>query len=42
MFLILSSYASAVEISGNVALSSDYIWRGMTQTQGDPFGQRWF
>ena len=35
MFLILSSYASAVEISGNVALSSDYIWRGMTQTQGD-------
>ena len=35
MFLILSSYASAVEISGNVALSSDYIWRGMTQTDGD-------
>ena len=31
MFLILSSYASAVEISGNVGLSSDYIWRGMTQ-----------
>ena len=36
MFLILSSYASAVEISGNVGLSSDYIWRGMTQTAGDP------
>ena len=35
MFLILSSYASAVEISGNVALSSDYIWRGVTQTDGD-------
>ena len=35
MFLILSSYASAVEISSNVALSSDYIWRGMTQTDGD-------
>ena len=35
MFLILSSYASAVEISGNVGLSSDYIWRGMTQTSGD-------
>ena len=35
MFLILSSYASAVEISGNVGLSSDYIWRGMTQTDGD-------
>ena len=35
MFLILSSYASATEISGNVGLSSDYIWRGMTQTNGD-------
>jgi uncharacterized protein (TIGR02001 family) len=35
MFLILSSYASAVEISSNVGLSSDYIWRGMSQTQGD-------
>ena len=35
MFLILSSYASAVEISSNVGLSSDYIWRGMTQTEGD-------
>jgi uncharacterized protein (TIGR02001 family) len=35
MFLIVSSYASAVEISGNVGLSSDYIWRGMTQTNGD-------
>ena len=35
MFLILSSYASAVEISSNVGLSSDYIWRGMTQTSGD-------
>ena len=35
MFLILSSYASAVEISSNVGLSSDYIWRGMSQTAGD-------
>ena len=35
MFLILSSYASAAEISGNVGLSSDYIWRGITQTNGD-------
>ena len=35
MFLMVSSYASAVEISGNVGLSSDYIWRGMTQTNGD-------
>ena len=35
MFLIVSSYASAVEISSNASLSSDYIWRGMTQTGGD-------
>jgi len=35
MFFMVSSYASAVEISGNVGLSSDYIWRGMTQTNGD-------
>ena len=35
MFLLISSYASTVEISGNVALSSDYIWRGITQTNGE-------
>ena len=35
MFLILSSYASAVEISSNVGISTDYIWRGITQTDGD-------
>ncbi len=35
MFLILSSYASAVEISSNVGISTDYIWRGITQTNGD-------
>ena len=35
MFLILSSYASTADVSGNVGLSSDYIWRGMTQTNGD-------
>ncbi len=35
MFLILSSYASTADVSGNVGLSSDYIWRGMTQTSGD-------
>ena len=26
MFLILSSYASTADVSGNVGLSSDYIW----------------
>jgi uncharacterized protein (TIGR02001 family) len=35
MFLILSSYASTADVSGNVGLSSDYIWRGITQTNGD-------
>jgi len=32
-FLALPSVAS---ISANMAFSSDYIWRGMTQTSGDP------
>ena len=27
---------SAVSLSGNVALTSDYVWRGMTQNAGDP------
>ena len=35
IFLVISSYASAATISANVALSSDYIWRGITQTSGD-------
>ena len=35
IFLVISSYASATTISANVALSSDYIWRGITQTSGD-------
>ena len=35
IFLVISSYASATTISANVALSSDYIWRGITQTNGD-------
>lgn len=28
--------ADAAELSGNAALTSDYIWRGSTQTHGDP------
>ncbi len=27
---------SAVSLSGNVALTTDYVWRGMTQNAGDP------
>ena len=32
-FLTVPSFAS---VSANVGFSSDYIWRGMTQTSGDP------
>ena len=33
----LSSFSFAdVSLSGNIALTSDYIWRGMTQNAGDP------
>jgi uncharacterized protein (TIGR02001 family) len=28
--------ARAVEISGSAALTSDYVWRGTTQTRGEP------
>ena len=34
--LVASSAASAIEISGNVALTTDYIFRGMSQTDGSP------
>ncbi|MFD0725001.1 TorF family putative porin [Lysobacter brunescens] len=28
--------ASAVDLTGNAAIGTDYVWRGTTQTQGDP------
>lgn len=28
--------AQAAQVSGNAALATDYVWRGTTQTQGDP------
>lgn len=31
-----------VSLGGNAALSSDYVWRGTTQTQGDPAVQAGF
>ena len=35
--LSLSSFSfSEVSLSGNVALTTDYVWRGMTQNGGDP------
>ena len=33
MFLTLPMFA---ELSGNFTFSSNYIWRGMTQTMDDP------
>lgn len=35
--LSISSFSfSEVSLSGNIALTSDYVWRGMTQNAGDP------
>lgn len=30
------SFAQDVEVSGNVALTTDYVWRGWTQANSDP------
>lgn len=37
-----SGAASAVELSGNVALTTDYVWRGISQTEGAPAVQGGF
>lgn len=34
--LAVSGAATAVEVSGNVALTSDYMWRGLSQTDASP------
>jgi len=34
--LAASGAASALELTGNVALTTDYIWRGVSQTDGAP------
>ena len=35
--LSLSSFSfTEVSLSGNVAITTDYVWRGMTQNAGDP------
>ncbi|HIL91457.1 MAG TPA: hypothetical protein EYG50_01690, partial [Cycloclasticus sp.] len=34
--LVASGAASALELSGNVALTTDYVWRGVSQTDGAP------
>ncbi len=40
--LALGSQAHAATLSGNAALTSDYVWRGTTQTQGDAAVQAGF
>ena len=37
LMIALSSLSFAdVSLSGNIAITTDYIWRGMTQNAGDP------
>lgn len=38
----LSPTARAVDLSGSAALTSDYLFRGISQTQGDPAAQAGF
>ncbi len=38
----LASQARAADLSGSAALTTDYVWRGSTQTQGDPAVQAGF
>ena len=40
--LALGARAEAAEFSGNAALTTDYVLRGITQTQGDPAVQAGF
>lgn len=34
--LLATGAASAIELSGNVALTTDYVWRGVSLTDGGP------
>ena len=40
--MALATQAKAAEVTGNATLTSDYVWRGSTQTQGDPAVQAGF
>jgi uncharacterized protein (TIGR02001 family) len=42
LLLAAASSASAASFSGSGALTTDYVWRGTTQTQGDPAVQAGF
>ena len=37
--MMLGANAKAADFSGNATLTSDYVWRGSTQTLGDPAAQ---
>ena len=37
-----ASQAKSAEVNGNATLTTDYVWRGSTQTQGDPAVQAGF
>lgn len=40
--LALTQHAQAADLSGNATLTTDYVWRGSTQTQGKPAAQAGF
>ncbi|GAA5082517.1 TorF family putative porin [Lysobacter panacisoli] len=40
--MAVGAQAQATEVTGSATLTSDYVWRGTTQTQGDPAVQASF
>ena len=36
LLLAVACTAQAATVNGSGALTTDYVWRGTTQTQGDP------
>jgi uncharacterized protein (TIGR02001 family) len=40
--MALAPHARAADVTGNATLTTDYVWRGTTQTQGDPAVQAGF
>ena len=40
--MAFGSQAKAADVTGNATLTTDYMWRGSTQTQGDPAVQAGF
>lgn len=40
--MAMTSQAKAADVGGNAAITTDYVWRGSTQTSGDPAVQAGF